>query len=74
MDAESCVSNGSMRKMGILTLVDLHICDRLPLIHGYKPGAALLPTAEINDKPLLFTTQSRQYGIEALLREFPRGK
>jgi hypothetical protein len=74
MDTESCVSNGSMRKRGILALVDLHICDRLPFIHSYEPGVVLLPAAEINDKLLLFTTQSSQHGIEALLREFPRGK
>lgn len=37
------------RKTNPLTLVDLHLCDSLPAVHGHKPRVALSPTAQVKD-------------------------
>jgi hypothetical protein len=56
-------------ELDILTLIDLHVRNSLPLVHGNKPSIVLLPAAEVNDKLFLVAIQSSKHCVEALLRE-----
>lgn len=52
-----------------LTLVDFHICQRLPLIHGNEPFVLLAATAEIDDQLALVPAKSPKNSIQPLLAE-----
>lgn len=66
-----------MRKM--LTLVDLHVRDGLPLVHGDEPSrlvvALLLATAaQVYDQLLLVAAQGAEDGVESGLAELAAGE
>ena len=65
------VSFGSSQRDGhALTLVDLHVCDGLPLVHGDEPCVfAPPPAAEVNDKLFLVSSKSLKHGIQPCLAE-----
>jgi hypothetical protein len=50
-------------------LVDFHVCQRLPLIHGNKPFVPLTATAEVNHQLGLVAAKSRENSIQSLLAE-----
>jgi hypothetical protein len=50
-------------------LIDFHVCQRLPLVHGNKPFLPLTATAEVNDQLCLVSSKSPKYSIQSLLAE-----
>lgn len=59
---------------GWRTLVELHVCDCLPFVHGNKPSVSLAPAAEVDDELVLITAQRGQDSLEALAGELSRGE
>lgn len=62
--------------MNLLTLVDFHVGDGLPLIHGNKPPvlAAVPAAAEVNHQLVLVAAEGFKYGIQTGLRKGPSGE
>lgn len=59
---------------GWRTLVELHVCDCLPFIHGNEPSFSLASAAEVDDELVLVTAQRGQNSLEALAGELSRGE
>jgi hypothetical protein len=57
-----------------ITFINFHICNSLPLVHGYKPGIVLLAATEIDDEFLSIASQSSKNRFESLLRKLPGWK
>lgn len=45
------------------TLVELHIRQRLPLVHRHEPSLAFSSTTEINDEFVLVISQRLEYRL-----------
>ncbi len=48
------------------TLIHLHICNSLPLIHSHKPGVIPLPTTQVDYEFRLVIAKRRQYGSKTV--------
>ena len=56
-------------------MVDLHVCDRLPLVHGNKPAVLSATTAaKINDELVLVTTHLLEHRVQPRLAEMTVGE
>lgn len=52
------------------TLVDFHICNSLPLVHGNKPCViSLSSAAQVDDQLVLVSSKRLEYRIKTLLAE-----
>ena len=56
------------------TLRNLHVRDRLPLVHGDEPRLPSTSTAEIDDEFLCIVVERCKYSLKSLEREFARRK
>ncbi len=50
-------------------MIDFHVCQRLPLVHGNKPFLPLTAAAEVNDQLRLVSSQRPENSIQSLLAE-----
>lgn len=51
------------------TLINFHICQCLPLIHGDDPPTSLPTTAQINDKFAFAVIQCIEHPFQTIFRE-----
>lgn len=51
------------------TLVDLHICQRLPLVHCYHPFPINLSAAQVNDELFRIIVKGSKYCLETVGRK-----
>ncbi len=49
-----------------VTLVDLHVRESLPLVHGHAPRGARSPTAEIDDQLARVVVEGVEYRLQAV--------
>ena len=58
LDGEIDGENGMGR-----TLVQLHVRERLPFVHGDEPGFAFAPAGEVDDELVRVVVESAEYGL-----------
>lgn len=51
------------------TVIDLNVCQSLPLIHRYHPPAASPSTTQINDELLCIILERFKDRLQAIMRE-----
>lgn len=58
-----------------LTLIDFHIRNSLPLVHGHEPAIlSSTTTAQVNDQLVLVSAERFQYRIQSRLAELTSWK
>lgn len=64
------MKGGGNRGRGcVRTLAELHVCDRLPFVHGHEPGMILATATQVDDELLLVLAEGCEHGFQACDRE-----